>query len=42
MRTRPEIAEDTMRECALMFGLTADLGHKFMRLVFAGHLPKQV
>jgi predicted CoA-binding protein len=79
--TRPEIAEDTIRECAelgikhvwmhrgpgkgsvssaatdygrqhgitvidggcpLMFGPTADLGHKIMRLVYAGHVPKQV
>jgi predicted CoA-binding protein len=79
--TRPEIAEDTMRECAelgitrvwmhrgpgagsvsnaateygrqhgitvidggcpLMFGPTADFGHKVMRLVYAGHVPKQV
>jgi predicted CoA-binding protein len=79
--TRPEIAEDTMRECAelgikhvwmhrgpgagsvsdaatgygrahgitvidggcpLMFGPTADLGHKIMRVVYAGHVPKQV
>ena len=79
--TRPEIAEDTMRQCAelgitrvwmhrgpgagsvsdaatsygrahgitvidggcpLMFGPTADLGHKIMRLVYAGHVPKQV
>jgi uncharacterized protein len=79
--TRPEIAEDTMRECVdlgitrvwmhrgpgagsvsdaatsygrargitvidggcpLMFGPTADLGHKIMRLVYAGHVPKQV
>jgi predicted CoA-binding protein len=79
--TRPEIAEDTMRECAelgikqvwmhrgpgagsvsdaatgygrrhgitvidggcpLMFGPTGDLGHKIMRLVYAGHVPKQV
>jgi predicted CoA-binding protein len=79
--TRPEIAEDTMRECAelgitqvwmhrgpgtgsvsaaataygrqrgitvidggcpCMFGPTADFGHKVMRLVFAGHVPKQV
>ena len=79
--TRPEIAEDTMRECAdlgitqvwmhrgpgtgsvsdaatrygrehgitvidggcpLMFGPTADVGHRMMRLVFAGHVPKQV
>jgi hypothetical protein len=79
--TRPEIDEDTMRECAelgikhvwmhrgpgagsvsatatgygrqhditvidggcpLMFGPTADLGHKIMRLVYAGHVPKQV
>jgi predicted CoA-binding protein len=79
--TRPEIAEDTMRECAelgikhvwmhrgpgtgsvsaaatsygrahgitvidggcpLMFGPAADLGHKIMRLVYAGHVPKQV
>jgi len=79
--TRPEIAEDTMRECAelgikqvwmhrgpgagsvsdaatgygrahgitvidggcpLMFGPTADLGHKIMRLVYTGHVPKQV
>jgi predicted CoA-binding protein len=79
--TRPEIADDTMRECAelgikhvwmhrgpgagsvsdaatdygrkhgitvieggcpLMFGPTADFGHKIMRLVYAGHVPKQV
>jgi hypothetical protein len=79
--TRPEIAEETMRECAelgitqvwmhrgpgtgsvsaaaaaygrqrgitvidggcpCMFGPTADFGHKVMRLVFAGHVPKQV
>ena len=79
--TRPEIAGDTMRECAelglkhvwmhrgpgagsvsdaatgygrahgitvidggcpLMFGPTADLGHKIMRLAYAGHVPKQV
>jgi predicted CoA-binding protein len=81
--TRPEIAEDTMRECAelgikhvwmhrgpgagsvserataygrehgiavidggcpCMFGPTADLGHKAMRLVFTlnGNVPKQV
>jgi uncharacterized protein len=79
--TRPEIAGDTMRECAelgikqvwmhrgpragsvsaaaagygrengitvidggcpLMFGPTADFGHKIMRLVYAGHVPKQV
>jgi len=79
--TRPEIAEDTMRQCAelgitqvwmhrgpgtgsvsaaatafgrqrgitvidggcpCMFGPTADFGHRVMRLVFAGHIPKQV
>lgn len=79
--TRPEVAEDTMRECAelgikhvwmhrgpgdgsvseaataygrehgitvidggcpLMFAPTADLGHRIMKLVFAGHVPKQV
>jgi predicted CoA-binding protein len=79
--TRPEIAEDTMKECAelgikhvwmhrgpgdgsvsdaataygrqhgitvidggcpLMFAPTADLGHRLMKLVFAGHVPKQV
>ena len=79
--TRPEIAEDTMHECAdlgiehvwmhrgpgagsvsaaatgygrehgitvidggcpLMFGPTADTGHKIMRFVYAGHVPKQV
>jgi uncharacterized protein len=66
--TRPEIAEDTMREsaelgikhvwmhrgpgagsitvidggCPLMFGPTADLGHKIMRFAYAGHVPKQV
>jgi uncharacterized protein len=79
--TRPEIAEDTMRECAdlgikhvwmhrgpgegsvseaatrfgrergitvidggcpCMFGPTADVGHRIMRLVFSGHVPKQV
>ena len=78
--TRPERAEDTMRECAelgikhawmhrgpgagsvsaaatgygrqrgitvidggcpLMFGPTADFGHKIMRLMYAGHVPKQ-
>jgi uncharacterized protein len=79
--TRPELAEDTMGECAelgvkqvwmhrgpgagsvspaateygrqhgitvidggcpLMFGPTADVGHKLMRLVYASHVPKQV
>jgi len=79
--TRPEIAEDTMRECdelgitqvwmhrgpgagsvseaateygrqhgitvidggcPCMFGPTADVGHKIMRLIFAGHVPKRV
>jgi hypothetical protein len=79
--TRPELAEDTMAECAelgikhlwmhrgpgagsvsaaatdygrhhgitvidggcpLMFGPTADVGHKLMRLVYASHVPKQV
>jgi predicted CoA-binding protein len=28
--------------CPLMFAPTADLGHKVMRLVYAGHVPKQV
>ena len=27
--------------CPLMFGPTADLGHKIMRRVYAGHVPKQ-
>ena len=79
--TRPELAEQTMRECVdlgikhvwmhwgpdgssvsesateygrqrgvnvidggcpLMFGPTADFGHKLMRVVFASHVPKQV
>jgi predicted CoA-binding protein len=79
--TRPEIAEDTVRECAelgiehvwmhwgagassvspaatdygrkhgitvidggcpLMFAPTADLGHKVMRVVLGGRVPKQV
>ena len=79
--TRPEIAEDTMRECVelgiqhvwmhrgpgagsvsatatnfgrqhgitvidggcpLMFGPTADVGHRIIRFVYAGHVPKQV
>jgi len=79
--TRPEIAGDTMRECAelgitqvwmhrgpgtgsvsaaatdygrqrgitvidggcpCMFGPTADFGHKVMRLIYSGHVPKQV
>ena len=79
--TRPQIAEQTMRECAelgirhvwmhrgagagsvspaaagygrahgitvidggcpLMFGPTADFGHKIMRLVYSGHVPKRV
>ena len=79
--TRPERAEETMRECAelgikhvwmhrgpgagsvspaatdygrqhgitvidggcpLMFGPTADFGHKIMRFVYAGKVPKQV
>ena len=79
--TRPETAEDTMRQCAelgitqvwmhrgpgagsvsaaatgygrqhgitvidggcpLMFGPTADFGHKIMRVVLSGHVPKQV
>jgi predicted CoA-binding protein len=79
--TRPERAEDTMRECAdlgikhvwmhrgpgagsvspaateygrqhgitvidggcpCMFEPTADFGHKVMRIVYSGHVPKQV
>ena len=28
--------------CPLMFGPTSDFGHKVMRRVFAGHVPKQV
>jgi predicted CoA-binding protein len=79
--TRPDIAEDTMRECAelgikhvwmhrgpgagsvsaaateygrrhsitvidggcpCMFGPTADFGHKIMRVLYGGHMPKQV
>lgn len=28
--------------CPCMFGPTADFGHKVMRIVFAGHVPKQV
>ncbi|HET9723194.1 MAG TPA: CoA-binding protein [Actinomycetota bacterium] len=28
--------------CPLMFPPTADLGHKVMRFVYAGHVPKQV
>jgi predicted CoA-binding protein len=79
--TRPEFAEQTMRECAelgikqvwmhwgsggssvsaaatrygrergisvidggcpLMFGPTSDLGHRIMRRVYTGHVPKQV
>ena len=79
--TRPEVAEDTMRECAelgitqvwmhrgpgggsvsdaattygrqrgitvidggcpCMFEPTADFGHKIMRILYAGHVPKQV
>jgi predicted CoA-binding protein len=28
--------------CPLMFDPTGDFGHKVMRLVFAGHLPKRV
>ena len=79
--TRPEIAEDTMRECAelgikhvwmhrgpgagsvsatataygrergitvidggcpLMFPPTSDFGHRLMRVVYAGKVPKQV
>jgi predicted CoA-binding protein len=79
--TRPEVAEDTMREaaelgikhvwmhrgpgagsvsdaataygrergitvidggCPCMFGPTADFGHKVMRVLYSGHVPKQV
>lgn len=79
--TRPEIAENTMRECAelgitqvwmhrgpgagsvsdaatrygrehgitvidggcpLMFSPTADLGHRFIRLIYARNVPKEV
>ena len=79
--TRPEVAEDTMRECAelgitqvwmhrgpgggsvsdagttygrqrgitvidggcpCMFEPTADFGHKIMRILYAGRVPKQV
>ena len=28
--------------CPCMFGPTADFGHKVMRIVYAGHVPKQV
>ena len=28
--------------CPCMFGPTADFGHKVMRLIYAGHVPKQV
>ena len=28
--------------CPLMFGPTADFGHKVMRLVYSRHVPKQV
>jgi uncharacterized protein len=28
--------------CPLMFAPTADLGHRIMKVVFAGHVPKQV
>jgi uncharacterized protein len=28
--------------CPLMFGPTADVGHRVMRHMFAGHVPKQV
>jgi uncharacterized protein len=28
--------------CPCMFGPTADFGHKIMRRVYAGHVPKQV
>ena len=79
--TRPELAADTMRECAelgirqvwmhrgpgagsvsaaatafgrqrgitvidggcpLMFGPTADFGHRIVRFIYAGNVPKQV
>ena len=28
--------------CPLMFGPTADFGHKLIRFIYAGHVPKQV
>jgi predicted CoA-binding protein len=28
--------------CPLMFGPTSDVGHKIMRVLFSGHVPKQV
>ena len=28
--------------CPCMFGPTADFGHKVMRIVYSGHVPKQV
>ena len=28
--------------CPLMFGPTADLGHKVMRVIYRGHVPKTV
>lgn len=28
--------------CPLMFGPTSDVGHKIMRLIYAGHVPKRV
>jgi hypothetical protein len=31
-----------MRANTMMFGPTADFGHRVMRLVYAGKVPKQV
>ena len=28
--------------CPCMFGATADFGHKVMRVLYSGHLPKQI
>ena len=28
--------------CPCMFGATADFGHKLMRILYSGHVPKQV
>jgi uncharacterized protein len=28
--------------CTLMFGPTADMGHKIMRVIYRGHVPETV
>src|SRR5215510_2267689 len=41
-RCYPDLASIPGGVEAVVIGTTADFGHKIMRLVYAGHVPKQV